>query len=235
MPMTLDAPSTAGPLNAANLPKKKRRQIFVAYPYRIYAKEDYRKVYQDLAKAFNVKFIFADEQISSLTVLDKIRNYIEQSEFGIYDISGWNPNVTLELGLAFGAAERAYIAFDPSKTNENEVPTDLRGIDRIQYSSFHTLGEGLAKLLAQEMPVPTTHDAENQLDELRRQALTLLSTEDGLKIEDVATLLGVTKPLAQLVVKPLVNNGLRTEGKTKGTKYFTVTSETTRAPLTTDG
>src|SRR5262245_37605801 len=116
-------------------PARKPRQIFVAYSYRLYPKADYRRVFQDLTKAFQVDFVFADEKITSLHILQKIANYIRESRFGIYDISGWNPNVTLELGLAFGLTEKTFIAIDPSKTNVAEVPADLRGLDRIQYGS----------------------------------------------------------------------------------------------------
>src|SRR5215212_6916305 len=98
-------------------PSKEQRQVFVAYSYRLYPTRDYRRVYKNLEKAFGVSFVFADEKISNLHILQKIVNYIRQSRFGIYDISGWNPNVTLELGLALGMNERTFIAIDPSKTN----------------------------------------------------------------------------------------------------------------------
>jgi len=120
-------------------PTKNSRQIFVAYSYRLYPKADYRKVYKELSEAFNVEFVFADEKITSLHILQKIANYIRSSRFGIYDISGWNANVTLELGLAFGLNEKAFIAIDPAKTDISEVPSDLRGIDRIQYGSYSEL------------------------------------------------------------------------------------------------
>lgn len=117
-------------------PSKTPRQVFIAYSYNLYPKADYRKVYQEIAKAFEVNFVFADEKVTSLHILQKIANYIRSSQFGIYDISGWNPNVTLELGLAFGLTERAFIALNPSKTRVEEVPSDLRGMDRIQYLSY---------------------------------------------------------------------------------------------------
>jgi hypothetical protein len=34
-------------------------------------------------------------------LLAKIYSMILESAFGIYDVSGWNANVTLELGIAF--------------------------------------------------------------------------------------------------------------------------------------
>jgi hypothetical protein len=201
-------------------PTKHPRQVFVAYSYRLYPKADYRKVYKELAQAFHVEFIFADEKITSLHILQKIANYIRSSRFGIYDISGWNANVTLELGLAFGMNERAFIAIDPTKTDINEVPSDLRGIDRIQYGSYTELQEGLAKLLAQELPVEPTHDVENQLVQLRQQARNLIAGADGLKVTDIANLLGVSIEMAKLVVRPLVGDYLEVRGIKRGAKYY---------------
>ena len=84
---------------------KKQRQVFVAYSYRHLDKRDYRRVFERVGKKFEVTFVFADERISSLHILQKIANYIKESQFGIYDITAWNPNVTLELGLALGMGE----------------------------------------------------------------------------------------------------------------------------------
>jgi predicted nucleotide-binding protein len=201
-------------------PTRSPRQIFVAYSYKLYPKDDYRKVYSELAKAFQVKFIFADEKITNLHILQKIVNYIRSSRFGIYDISGWNPNVTLELGLAFGLNEKAYIAIDPAKTKVDEVPADLRGIDRIQYNSYSELQKGLETLLAQELPLQRSSEMENQLQELRVKAIEVVSQADGLKIPDIAKVLGISTDLAKLVVKPLVGDVLRMKGVKRGAKYY---------------
>lgn len=207
---------------APGLPNAVRdtRQIFVAYPYLLYPKSDYRKVFRALTTAFDVKFVFADEKITTLHILQKIADYIRSSRFGIYDISGWNANVTLELGLAFGLNERAFIAFDPSKTNNAEVPSDLRGIDRIQYSSYSELEDGLGRLLSQEIPVERSHDVEDQLVTLRRQAVRLVGESEGLRITDIGKLLGVSTDMAKLVVKPLVGKDLKTTGNRRGTRYY---------------
>jgi len=201
-------------------PARKPRQIFVAYSYRLYPKDDYRRVYNELKKAFQVDFVFADEKITSLHILQKIANYIRESRFGIYDISGWNPNVTLELGLAFGLTEKTFIAIDPAKTNINEVPSDLRGMDRIQYGSYTELQAGLERLLIQEFPVQPTHDVESQLTQLREQTVKIISDSEGLKMTDIAKLLGVSVDMAKVVLRPLVGDRLRIEGVKRGAKYY---------------
>jgi hypothetical protein len=208
-PATL-SPSTRNP-----------RQIFVAYPFKVYPKADYRPVFTEVGKAFDVKFVFADEKITTLHILEKVRDLIRSSRFGIYDISDWNANVTLELGLAFGMAERAYIACDPSKTDTEEVPADLRGLDRIQYASYAELSEGVTKLLSQEFPIEPEPGVEDQLGKLRGQTLALVGDSEGLKIGDIARALGVSTDYARLIVKPLLSSGeMRTEGQKRGTKYF---------------
>ena len=206
-------------------PSKNPRQVFVAYAYNLYPLADYRRVFRDAAKAFQVEFVFADEKITNLHILQKIANYIRSSRFGIYDISGWNPNVTLELGLAFGLNEKAYIAFDLSKTPLEEVPADLRGIDRMQYKSYAELQDRVEKLLAQELPVQRAHDVENQFVQLRAEAVKLINESEGLKINDIARLLGVSKEMAQLVVRPLVGADLEIRGIKRGARYYPVQQE----------
>lgn len=220
----MTTPSTPSPqvsILAPGLPNPARdpRQIFVAYSYNLYPKEDYRKPYVELGKAFNVKFVFADEKITTLHILQKIVNYIRSARFGIYDISGWNPNVTLELGLAFGLGEKAYIAIDPSKTKIDEVPADLRGIDRVQYGSLPELQTGLERILAQELPLRITHDVEDQLTSLRKRVVEVVAQSHGLKIGDIARLLGVSVDVAKLLVGPLVGRELEIRGVTRGARY----------------
>lgn len=203
-------------------PTRKPRQVFVAYPYTLYDTSDYRRPFKDLAKAFNVQFVFADEKITTLHILQKIADYIRSSRCGIYDISGWNANVTLELGLAYGLNEKAYILANPKQHSVGEVPADLRGLDRLQYQSFSELQTAVEKVLTQEFPIQPTHNVEDQLSGLRDQALKVVRESEGLKIIDIASLLGVSVDVAKVVVHPLVGSALRTEGVRKGTRYFAV-------------
>lgn len=126
------------------------RQVFVAYPYKL--GDEYRVPFRQLEVLFDVKFVFADETITSRQILEKIRSAIDSSVFGIYDITGWNSNVTLELGVALGAGTRVYIAINPSSVPGLDAPSDLRGIDRLQYSSLGELRRQLHELLESHFP-----------------------------------------------------------------------------------
>jgi hypothetical protein len=126
---------------------KDSRQVFVAYPYSIPA-DDYRAVFTNVGNRYGVRFVYADERITNMHVLAKIYSMILESAFGIYDVSGWNANVTLELGMALGMRETSYILLDPTAHASQEAPADLRGFDRIEYRSLDELGERLERLLA---------------------------------------------------------------------------------------
>ena len=80
--------------------------------------------------------------------------------------------------------------------------------------------EGLAKLLAQELPVQPTHDVENQLAQLREQAIKVIGEGEGLRVTDIAELLGVSVDMAKLVVRPLVGAQVEMKGIRRGAKYY---------------
>lgn len=200
--------------------KKIPRRIFVAYPYRRYPPDDYRRPFLEVGKALQVSFAFADEQFSSSYLLDKIKAMILSSEFGIYDVTGWNANVSLELGLALGLGETCFISFDPSVEGLDDVPSDIRGRDRIQYSSLTHYQAQIEHLVNEHLPVPVSAPPI-QVDVLRARVLEVLRDDAGLKIADIASALGINKDFAQLLIRPLVVEGkIRTTGATRAMRYF---------------
>jgi hypothetical protein len=196
------------------------RNIFVAYPYS-FAEADYRRPFTDLEADFGVKFVYADAEITSQHILDKITTMIRDSRFSLFDITGWNPNVTLELGIAIGHRQEYYLLFNPSH-DRTDVPADLGGLDRIQYTSYTGLGDGLAKLLLQEFGVPKEgREMAEQLDALRERAPGIVAKDPGLKIGEIGDRLGVPIEMAQVIVRPLLaDETFETTGQRKGTRYY---------------
>jgi hypothetical protein len=156
-------------------------------------------------------------------IMKKIETFIRGSDFSIFDISGWNPNVTLELGFAMAAGDQWYIAIDPSKTEVKEVPSDLRGLDRIEYGSYEELRNKLSILMEQRYPKRVRSGIEEFLQDRREQMLELIREHPGLTITSMSQLLGLEVPVAQLAIKPLLTDGrLETRGVKKSTKYYVV-------------
>ena len=79
-----------------------------------------------------LEFHFADSAIRTRHVLDRIRRGIIQTDYSLFDITDWNANVTLELGLAEGLNKDHYILFRPSG-KKTQPPSDVQGIQRFQY------------------------------------------------------------------------------------------------------
>ncbi len=78
---------------------EKPKQIFIGMPF----SDEYNDVYQYgvLPAVKNLGFTAwkANEIISNIDVMCKICEEIQQSGYGIINISDWNPNVMFELGL----------------------------------------------------------------------------------------------------------------------------------------
>ncbi len=195
------------------------KQVFVAYSYKTYPRDDYRRVFTEISDEYDVSFVFADEKITNMQILQKIISYIRSSDFALFDISGWNPNVTLELGIAMAEGEDWYIAFNPEKTELDEVPADLRGIDRIQYESYTELGERLRALIEQRYP-KRAQGIEAYLDDLRAGVLETLTKQPGMTMQELAEVLGVGVSVAQLAVRRLIGSELETTGRRRGMKYY---------------
>jgi len=147
-------------------------EVFVAYSYGLYPKEVYRRPFKNLEGAFGVRFTFADEKITNQHILEKVAEMVRRARFSIFDISDWNPNVTLELGFAQGAGKDWFIALNPDK--KGEAPADLRGIDRIEYRTFDELQGQLERVLVGRFPPKVKEDPLGVIEGRVMEAL-----EDG--------------------------------------------------------
>jgi predicted nucleotide-binding protein len=112
-------------------------KVFVAHPFRDFTVDDFRATLDRVLADCGLKPIYADEVIKSGHILAKICRQIQTTRFGIYDITNWNPNVTLELGLAFGLRQPTLLLLDTR--HSQSVPSDLSGFDRIEYNSMQKL------------------------------------------------------------------------------------------------
>jgi predicted nucleotide-binding protein len=200
----------------------KGRTVFVAYPYGIADKRDYRKPFLTVGRAYNIQFIFADERISNESILTKIVKLIQSADFSLFDITQWNPNVTLELGIALMHSDDWYVLFNP-RHGQADAPSDIRGIEQIRYESFAGLEEQLMALMDQRYgkapaKVPEISD---HLERLTTSIRDLLKDRPGLTIADMSLLLKIGVPVAQLALRPLIEaKAVSTKGRKRGMRYF---------------
>ncbi len=223
-------------LQVAAAEPKLPKTVFVAYPYS-FSRNDYRESFAAVGKEFEVTFLYADEQITNRQILDKIKGMIEQSTFSIFDITSWNANVALELGIAVGLDEDYYILFDPSH-DETDVPSDLGGIDRLQYDDFSSLKVQLRRLMEQQFgssgEEAATGSASGEsfkdlLDGLQSKVPGIVKANPGIQMGGIASQLGVPIEYAQNITRPLLDSGdLESKGQRRGTRYYLKRGESER-------
>lgn len=187
--------------------------------------DDYKAVFSSVGRSYDVEFKFADEQITNQHVLSKITNYIRDADISLFDITGWNPNVALELGIAVGLGRRYFILLNHKIDQNKEVPSDIKGIDRIQYASNSELEAKLILLIKQELPQISSR-SDSAFDTLKSRINDALKSSPGLNLAKLADAASEDKTLIQSTVRAMVASGeLKTRGLKKGTTYYTADTD----------
>jgi len=103
---------------------------FVGCPYgKRFKFTAFRKTLENLP----IAWYYADTSLHTRHLLEILTTYVKAVDLCIFDLSLWNPNVALELGLAEGMGKEYYILVN--KNQSKDVPSDLKGMQRIDYGS----------------------------------------------------------------------------------------------------
>lgn len=118
----------------------KPNQVFVAMPYSS-DKLDMSDVYELGIKGALQELRYdplrADEVFLGRDLMCNICQHIQESPVSVVDISDWNPNVLLELGMIYGWGRTAILL--KCKKSDIDVPVDLRGMLYLEYDSVRSL------------------------------------------------------------------------------------------------
>lgn len=120
-------------------------KVFVACPYDE-AKFGFSRYKMEL-QMLPWTCLYANTTLHTKHLLEKIKALINEADFSLFDLSMWNPNVALELGLAEGLSckYKSYFILTNARLSR-DVPSDIKGIQRIEYGR---LSEGASSLRAQ--------------------------------------------------------------------------------------
>ncbi len=125
-------------------PSYTTNKIFVGMPF----SDDYLDSYNfgivPTLSALGLSHFKADNEISNKDIMCKICQEIQSCYIAIINISGLNPNVMLEQGLAYGLGKPVIII----KDKETKAISDLGSIEYIEYSHAHDLQSKLFKALS---------------------------------------------------------------------------------------
>ncbi len=109
--------------------------------------DDYRDSYEYGVKLIldqlSIEYYRADDEISNKDIMCKICCEIQSCGKIIANISELNPNVMLELGLAYGLGKEVIVI----KDKKTASISDLGSIEYIEYSHASELQQKLLRLL----------------------------------------------------------------------------------------
>ena len=153
---------------------------FVAHEFSRQERDDLREAIEKAFEGTGLNAYYADLEVRQTYILEKIKDRIFRTQFGIYDITNTKkPNVFIELGLAMAAEKPLYIICKKS----TEVPADLAGLDRIEYESYKELTELIrAKIVKGEGEIEKLKQRDRESyseDDVLKKCVELIQAESG--------------------------------------------------------
>jgi hypothetical protein len=102
---------------------------------------------------------------------------IDDARFGFYDITGFNPNVMIELGIAFHAGKKVFLFYNEKrhrnspavKAGKDLVPSDLQGHERFAYRTPEEFDRELRQALRVTLGI-----GQNSVHDLKQRISTML-------------------------------------------------------------
>lgn len=104
---------------------------FVMMPFRPELHFFYLFTQRHLEDHHNLKVERGDHEILTIPLVKKIEDQITRADFIIADVTGNNPNVFYELGIAHSQAKPAVLI---TQDEVEKIPVDLRPFEVIRYS-----------------------------------------------------------------------------------------------------
>ena len=168
----------------------------------------------------------------NISLTCKICQQIQSSMFGIVDITGFNENVLIELGMLYGFNKPVVILVKQFQKTKINIPTNIIGIEQVRYTDFNDLNQKLTKALTTLFTLIKKQDKyllnlKPILDSYIHQLETALETKrlsgvfEGriidFKVIDHVGYVIVNKGLKKGVKKGMFLKVYRADKKVKGT------------------
>lgn len=118
-------------------------QVFIGMPFRDRFEDVFNFAIKPVLDQTGYSCWKADDHPNIIDLMCKVCEGIQTSEFVIIDLSEWNPNVFFELGLSYALGRKVLLI----KQEDSKIPTDLKGMEYVPYSSASKLGEKLRSII----------------------------------------------------------------------------------------
>ncbi len=121
------------------------RNMFVAMSYKPEMNDIYKYGIKRAGDACGYKPQRADEEVSNVDIMCKVCQMMQEADCAVVDITHWSPSVMMELGLVYGRGKTTVLL----RKRSEAVPTDLKGMEMIEYDSSEDVYEKLSNFLQQ--------------------------------------------------------------------------------------
>lgn len=133
-------------------------KVFFAVPFKVFG-DEHRLVARRACTDLGLTAVFGDDVRQADALIQKLCSAIEECRFGFYDITGFNPNVMIELGIAFSARKKVFLIYDEKrhanspavKAGKEPIPADLQGHERFPYGTIEDLDRELRQTMRHTM------------------------------------------------------------------------------------
>ncbi|MBO6660613.1 MAG: hypothetical protein JJ909_00275 [Roseivirga sp.] len=132
---------------------------FVVMPFNSLYQTQYEKIIKPSLEELNIKCIRGDEIYSKQRIVDDIWKSIRNCRFVLAELSGKNPNVMYEVGLAHAIGKPVIII----TRNSDDVPFDLKALRYLFYDTNdpfwgENLKTGIQNLVQKVIEAPNIQD-----------------------------------------------------------------------------
>jgi hypothetical protein len=125
--------------------------VFMGYPYSPpLPADDYRGVVSELQAELPVRFWYFLDEITTAEMMRKIWRAVLRADLAIFDVSGGNPNVAFELGLAVAENRKCMTMLKTGEPNPLGS-ADLGYAERAEYTSAATLKQRLGDVSVSQL------------------------------------------------------------------------------------
>lgn len=149
--------------------QQKPQQVFVGCPFSRSIRKNYDRLKVELERECPVHIVLADTQAISSTdyLLEHITELISESSGCVFDATGGNANVSLEVGIAHTLPAEFILTMSTRKPRKPKRPapassarahevrpiiSDLQGRNRIEYKTYASLKDQLTKRFFPKIP-----------------------------------------------------------------------------------
>ncbi|MCW3110672.1 MAG: hypothetical protein JWQ09_5178 [Segetibacter sp.] len=108
-----------------------KRFCFIIMPFKPELNYFYLYIKKHIEENHNTECFRGDNNVLTIPLLEKIKDYIEKSDILIADCTGRNANVFYELGIAHTLNKKVILI---SMDDIKDAPTDIRHFEFIKYS-----------------------------------------------------------------------------------------------------